>query len=46
MLLYTNPAIAATKQLNPMESQLMSFMNGLHVVEPKQAVVFVDLRRK
>lgn len=38
MLLYTNPAIAATKQLNPMESQLMSFMNGLHVVEPKQAV--------
>ncbi|WP_371812513.1 hypothetical protein [Sporosarcina sp. Marseille-Q4063] len=26
------------KQLNPLESQLMSFMTGLHVGEPKQAV--------
>ena len=26
------------KQLNPLESQLMSFMTGLMVTEPKQAV--------
>ncbi|MGN7401897.1 hypothetical protein ACTHO0_18755 [Cytobacillus praedii] len=38
MLFNINPAIAATKQLNPLESQLMSFMTGLHVSEPKQAV--------
>lgn len=38
MLLYNDSVIAAPKQLNPTESQLMSFMNGLHVVEPKQAV--------
>lgn len=38
MLLYNDSVIAAPKQLNPIESQLMSFMNGLHVVEPRQAV--------
>ncbi|MCM3390468.1 hypothetical protein LG296_20930 (plasmid) [Ureibacillus chungkukjangi] len=38
MLLYNDPVIAAPKQLTPIESQLMSFLNGLHVVEPRQAV--------
>ena len=38
MLFTSNSAIAAQKQLNPLEIQLMSFNNGLHVGEPKQAV--------
>ncbi|MBS4193174.1 hypothetical protein KHA94_24055 [Bacillus sp. FJAT-49705] len=38
ILFNNNPAIAETKQLNPLESKLMSFMTGLHVGEPKQAV--------
>jgi hypothetical protein len=38
MLFNYNPVIAAPKQLNLLESQLLSFMNGLHVGEPKQAV--------
>ncbi|MEH7110189.1 hypothetical protein [Bacillus sp. JJ1764] len=38
MLFNNNPAIAAPKQLNLSESQLLSFMTGLHVGEPKQAV--------
>ncbi|MCM3736784.1 hypothetical protein M3215_13380 [Bacillus cytotoxicus] len=38
MFFNNNPAIAATKQLNPLEIQLMSFMTGLHVGEPKQVV--------
>ncbi|MCR8866879.1 hypothetical protein NQ109_28545 [Priestia megaterium] len=38
MLIYNNPAMAAPKQLSLSESQLLSFMTGLHVGEPKQAV--------
>lgn len=38
MVFYNNPAIAAPKQINLSDSQLLSFMNGLHVGEPKQAV--------
>jgi hypothetical protein len=38
ILFHNHPAIAATKQLNPLESQLLSFMTGLQVDEPKQAV--------
>ena len=39
LILFNNtPAQAAPKQLNLLESQLLSFMTGLHVGEPKQAV--------
>ncbi|MFK9095543.1 hypothetical protein [Bacillus salipaludis] len=38
MLFNNTPALAAPKQLNLLESQLLSFMTGLHVGEPKQAV--------
>jgi len=38
ILFNTTPALAAPKQLNLLESQLLSFMTGLHVGEPKQAV--------
>lgn len=38
ILINNTPTLAAPKQLNLLESQLLSFMTGLHVGEPKQAV--------
>ncbi|WP_260871862.1 hypothetical protein [Bacillus sp. X1(2014)] len=38
MLFNNTTALAAPKQLNLLESQLLSFMTGLHIGEPKQAV--------